>query len=542
MKRAKKISALLLCLCLLIVTISGCGGGNGSDDNGAGEAIKRITYANGGQPEAMDPVSSNFAKFSILKYNMYCGLARISKDGVAELAYADDYTVSDDGLVWTFHIREGAKFSDGSDLTAHDWVETMKYHCAPETAARSTTLEEYVLNCSEYVKGECEWEDVGYKALDDHTLEITLAFPCTYFLDVACTYVPYKMDVIKDNPNWAKKPETYITNGPFRIVELNDQVNVLMEKNPYYYDADKVKIDEVNFVFIDDPAVELAAYKNNEIQVSDNLSAESVATYKDTGEMKAEERIGVSYLTMNTLHIDDKKVRQALTYAVDRETLIQILGSTHMPATGLVPYGIHWGDEQWRTKAGDLVGYDLERAKQLLVEAGHPNGEGLPTYTYICQNNEDAINKAQALQSMWKQIGIQTEIKSYESSVYWDVYDTENWDIGDDGWTGDYDDPNTNLFLWEEYREVNPDGTLKDARWHNEAALEYDKLLKQTYVELDYETRMNLFVEAEKVLVDDMPVIPVFFYTDTMLVKPEVKDVVKCYIGHVFFQYADIVK
>ncbi len=545
MKRTKKVLALLLSLCLAATMMAGCGGGDDSADNGDGSSggdKKRITYANGAQPEAMDPVSSVYAKYSILKYNIYCGLARISEDGVAELGYADDYTVNDDMTVWTFHIREGSKFSDGSDLTAHDWVETMKYHCAPETAARSTTMEEYVLNMTEYVAGECEWEDVGFKALDDNTLEITLAFPCTYFLDVACTYVPYKVDVIKENPNWAKNPETYITNGPFRIVELNDQVNVLLEKNPYYYDAENVAIDEVNFVFLDDPAVELAAYKNNEIQVSDNLSAESIKTYRDTDEMIAAERIGVNYLTVNTNRISDNRIRKALAYSINKDALIQILGSTNLPATGLVPYGIHWGDEQWRDKAGDLVTYDIELAKQLLADAGYPGGEGLPTYKYVTQNDEESVNKAQALQSMWKEVGINTEIVTFEPSTYWDVFDTEDWDIAADGWTGDYDDPNTNLFLWEAYREQDPDGTLKDARWVNEAAAEYDRLMKETYTELDYETRMNLFVEAEKVLVDDMPILPVFFYTDTMLVKPEVTGVLKCYIGHVFFQYADIVE
>ena len=139
---------------------------------------------------------------------------------------------------------------------------------------------------------------------------------------------------------------------------------------------------------------------------------------------------------------------------------------------------------------------------------------------------------------MWKAIGVNVEIVSYESSTYWDVFDTENWDIADDGWTGDFDDPNTNMFLWEEYREVKADGTLQDARWHNEAAIEYDRLLKETYKETDYEARMELFREAEKVLLDDMPVLPVYFYSDTILINPKIEGIVKSYIGHVFFQYA----
>lgn len=538
----KKLLVTLLSIMMIMTSLTACGGG-GEESGGDSGSVKKIVYANGGQPEAMDPVDgSRFAKYSVLKYNIYTGLARISKDGTAELGYADDYQTSDDGLVWTFHIREDAKFSDGTDMTAHDWEETMKYYCAPETAAQQTTLEEYVKNMSDYIAGKCEWEDVGYKAVDDHTLEITLANPCTYFLDIACTYIALPMHIVKENPNFAKTAETYVGNGPFRIKEIKDQVNVLLEKNPYYYDADNVAIDQVEFVFIDDPAVELASYQNGEIDVSDNLNAESVAKYKDSEEFINASRIGVNYLTVNTGHIEDNRIRQAFSYALDRETLLKIMGSTAFPATGLVPYGIHWGDEQYRDKAGALVGYDQEKAKELLKDAGHADGSGLPTYKYVCQNNEEAMNRAQAMQSMWKEVGLNVEIVSYEPSTYWDIFETEDWDIADDGWTGDYDDPSTNLFLWEERREVKTDGTLQDARWHNEEALEYNALMQKTYEETDYETRMKTFVEAEKILIDQAPILPVTFYTDTMLVNPRVQGVLKCYIGHVFFQYADIVE
>lgn len=144
------------------------------------------------------------------------------------------------------------------------------------------------------------------------------------------------------------------------------------------------------------------------------------------------------------------------------------------------------------------------------------------------------------MQQMWKQVGINVEIVPYEASAYWDVLDTDDWDIADDGWTGDFDDPNTNLFLWEHYREVKDDGTLKDARWVDEKAMEYDALMKSTYSETDYETRMETFRKAEQILCEQIPTIPVFYYNDSMLVKPEVKNVVKSYLGHSIFIYADM--
>ncbi|MEY8368227.1 ABC transporter substrate-binding protein [Anaerovoracaceae bacterium 42-11] len=229
----KKLLATVLCMAMLLTCLAGCGGEDKGDQGADG--VKKIVYANGGQPESMEFVEgSRYAKYSVLKYNIYTGLTRISKDGTSEMGWADKYETSDDGLVWTFHIREDAKFSDGTDMTAHDWEETMKYYCAPKTAAQQTTLEEYVKNMGAYIAGECEWKDVGYKALDDRTLEITLENPCTYFLDIACTYVALPMHIVNENPNWNKTAETYVGNGPFRMVSLKDQVNVVLEKNPYY--------------------------------------------------------------------------------------------------------------------------------------------------------------------------------------------------------------------------------------------------------------------------------------------------------------------
>ena len=505
--------------------------------------LKIISYANGGEPPVLEPVMSNYAKTSILVYNLFCGLTRIGANGVAELAYAESYTTSEDGLTWTFKLRPDAKFSDGSELTCFDFEKAFKYVLDPATAAPGNSLKYYVKNAQEFNEGKCTADDVGVKALDAQTIEFTLKNPTPYFLDLACTYIPLKVDEIKANPDWAKSPNTYIGNGAFRVKELNPQVSVVLEKNPNYYDAANVKIDQVNFMFIDDAAVELQAYKDGTINVSDTLNAEAIATYKDTTEYFSADKIGTKYFTFHCGNVPDARVRTAMALALDRETIItSILGLTYKPATGLVPYGIHWGDKQYRDVAGDIFTEDVAKAQQLMADAGYPNGEGFPTLRMITQNNQEDIDTAQAMQAMWKaNLGIEVNITTYESGVYWDVFDTDDWDIGRDGWTGDYDDPNTNLFLWEAYREVNTDGTLKDARWYNlPNSIKYDEIMQQTYTELDYETRMKLFVEAEKTICEDMPVIPMFFYDDSILMKPEVTGVVKCYIGHVFFQYADV--
>ncbi|MDR0649830.1 MAG: peptide ABC transporter substrate-binding protein, partial [Synergistaceae bacterium] len=415
----------------------------------AAEAPKKvINYTNGTAPPVLEPIMNNYLEGSYLIYNLYDGLARISKDGKPELAYAESYKVSDDGLTWTFKIRKGAKFSDGSPLTARDWEASFKHRISPEVASPGIDL--YVLfvkGAEAYNQNNGKVEDVGIKALDDETLEIKLEKLTPFFLDVVCYYVPYKMELVKKDPEWFKKPATYVGNGAFRVKSINTQTGLVLEKNPHYYDAANVKIDLVNYNFIDDNAVALEAYKKGELNVNDALNAEGISSFKGSKELVIFPRIGTNYISLQTGNIKDARVRRAMSLAIDRDALINgILGMPYIPAQGLVPFGIHWGDKEFRDVAGNLIKTDVAEAKRLLAEAGYPDGKGLPTFRIITMNTQMNTDNGQAWQSMWKQIGINSEISSYESSVYWDLIDPGEWEAAFDGWTGDYDDPKTNLF------------------------------------------------------------------------------------------------
>ncbi|MDR1515811.1 MAG: peptide ABC transporter substrate-binding protein [Synergistaceae bacterium] len=505
----------------------------------AAEAPKKVIhYANGDSPPVLEPIMNNYLKGSYLVNNLYDGLGRIGKNGVAELGYAESYKISDDGLTWTFKIRKGAKFSDGSPLTARDWEASFKHRVSPEVASPGIDLYLFVKGAEAYNQGKGKVEDVAIKALDDNTLEIKLENPTPFFLDVVCYYVPYKMELVKKDPEWFKKPATYVGNGAFRVKSLNPQTGLVLEKNPHYYDTASVKIDQVNYNFIADDAVALEAYRKGELNVNDSLNSEGISSFKNTKELVIYPRIGTNYISIHTGNIKDARVRKAMSLAINREALIKdILGMPHTSAQGLVPYGIHWGGKEFRDVAGDLINEDLAEAKKLLAEAGYPDGKGLPKLRIITMNNQEDTDMAQAWQAMWKQIGIQSEVATYESSVYWDLYDTNDWDAGRDGWTGDYDDPKTNLFLWMAYRE----GPDKDVRWYDTPnAKEFDRLMRTADTELDQEKRMNLFREAERVILEDMPIIPIWHAVEPVLIKPEVTGIVKSNIGHIYFQYADV--
>jgi oligopeptide transport system substrate-binding protein len=505
----------------------------------AAEAPKKvINYSNGEAPPVLEPIMNNYLRGSYLIYNLYDGLARIGKNGIPELAYAESYKISDDGLTWTFKIRKGAKFSDGSPLTARDWEASFKHRISPEVASPGIDLYMFVKGAEAYNQGKGKAEDVAIKALDDNTLEIKLENPTPFFLDVVCYYIPYKMDLVKKNPEWFKKPATYVGNGAFRVKSINTLTGFVLEKNPHYYDAANVKIDQVNYNFIADEAIALEAYKKGELNVNDTISPEGLRSYRDSKEFFLFPRIGTIYISLQTGNIKDARVRRAMSLALDREILIKgILAAPHIPAQGLVPYGIHWGNKEFRDVAGNLIKEDLAEAGKLLAEAGYPDGKGLPPFRIIVINTPEYTDAAQAWQSMWKRIGIQSEIATYESSVYWDLIDPGEWEAAYDGWTGDYDDPKTNLFLWMAYKQ----GPEKDVRWYDTPnAKEFDRLMRAADTELDSEKRLNIFREAERVILEDMPIIPLWHAVESVLIKPEVTGIVKSNIGHIYFQYADV--
>ena len=509
-------------------------------DAASTSGLKIINYANGNAPPVLEPVMNNYLKGSYIMVNLFDGLFRIGKNGIAEPGYAESHTVSPDGLVWTFTIRENARFSDGSPLTARDWERSVKHRLRPDIASKGVDLYMFIKNAEAFNQSapNIGAADVGIKALDGRTLEITLENPTPFFTDVACYLFPYKMDILEQNPEWFKKPETFIGNGAFRVKAVDPQTGFVFEKNPNYFDADNVKIDLVNYQFIDNDAVAFSAYRNGDLNVHDGLDSAALQSYRDSPELHTFPVIGTGYTSVHTGNIPDARVRRALSLAIDRERLLKnILQLPYRPAEGAVPYGIHWGGREFREVAGNLIKFDLDEARRLLAEAGYPDGAGLPTYRIICQNSRDDQELVQAYQAMWKEIGVESTITTYEPSVYWDVLDTDNWDLARDGWTGDYDDPKTSLFIWMAYKE----GPNKEHRWYNTPnAREFDRLMQAADRELDAEKRMTLFQQAEKVLLEDMPSLMVSHYVETALIKPEVTGIVKSNIGHIYFRYADI--
>jgi len=559
----KKILSLLLVLLMLSSTVTSCSGNNeptpvpeakiptttttpvapaeAPKDNG----VKKIIYSLSSEPETLDPTLNVYSRSSIVLQNMFRGLYKIGPDDTAIPALAKGYTVDETGKIYTFTLKDGLKWSDGSPFTAGDFEYSWKRVLNPDVASGASWYLYYIKNARAYNNGEATADDVGVKAINDTTLEVTLENPTAYFVDLTCVtaYYPVKKDIVETNDAWTQNAATMISTGPFMAKEIKPKEKLVLVKNPNYVDADSVKIDELEIVYIESPEAELAAYMNGDVDVSDNVSMEALSKYQGTPEFFATSRIGTNYYDINCSKkpYDDARVRKALSMSIDREVLIKnIIQGTYKPALALVPYGIPYSPQpgkEYRDVVGDLFEENVEEAKKLLSDAGFPDGKGFPTLNLITFNKQTNKDVAQAIQGMWQQnLGITVEITTFESKVYWDELDLGNFDVAYDGWTGDYPDPMTNLDLYM------LENTADDNRWVGEKAEKYDALMFANMALEDNVQRYKNFEEAEKILMDEMPIIPLYYYNDEYLAKPYVTGVMKSYIGHTIFEYADVNK
>ena len=550
----KRLVSAILASVMAMSLLTGCGGGQDAAGdttaaaNGAqpaGDAAKPegnvLRYVMSGEPETLDPNMNNYASSSNVLLNLFTGLYQYSADGSGvEPACAESYTVSDDGLTYTFKLKEGLKWSDGSPLTAADFEYSWKRELKQETASTAAWQLYYIKNGEAYNNGQCEADEVGVKAIDDTTLEVVLNNPTPYFVNLtaANNFAPVKKEAVEGAEVWTKSAETYVCNGPFMMAEIKPQEGYTLVKNPNYVFADTVALDGVEMIFIEQAEAALSAYNAGDVDAMSGGSIETQAMtqYDGSEELHSYDLIGTSYYDFNCeKEYMTKEVRKALSMAITRDTINQVaVPSKPKSAYAFVPYGIPYADEtdDFRTKVGNnLVTEDVEAAKQLLSDAGYPNGEGLPTLQLIITNTKENKDKAQILQALWKEnLGVNVEIMTFESKVYWDEHAAGNFDIAFDGWTGDYPDPNTNLSIFNKSRME------KECRWRSEEALRYNDLLEEAATLADNNKRMELFVEMEQILMDEMPVMPVYFRNTMALVKPYVKGFTCDNSGHPLFR------
>ncbi|CAC9935881.1 ABC transporter, substrate-binding protein, family 5 [Aedoeadaptatus nemausensis] len=551
-RKVRLTSVLIACVMLL----AACGGGakNSANNGNGGEQTassesggeKILRTNNKTEPGSLDPAIAKGTHESFVIYQAFEGLMRYDENDELVPGQAESYEVSDDGMTYTFKLRDGLKWSNGDPLTAKDFEYAWKRVIDPELASEySFQITTYVKGAEEYFNGEGSIDDVGIKALDDKTLEVQLKAPTPYFLDITAFYtlLPVNEKVVSENPDWAKDPQgtEFVSNGPFKITEWNHKENIKMVKNDNYFEADKVKLDGLYFDILEDDNTAYQKYEGGEydVLVQPAPAVTAKALQADDPELKMGKDIGTYYFEFNTTKkpFSNAKVREALSLALDRKTIVEnIAQGGQIPAEGMVPLGLNDDtDKDFREANGNLVAEDVAKAKELLAEGLKEEGmtaEDLKGFT-LSYNTDEAHKKiAQAVQEMWKQnLGIEINLENMEFQVLLDNRKAGNFEIARAGWVGDYKDPMTMLDL---YMTDNPQN---DSKWSNK---EYDELLKKAAASPDQKVRMDSMKAAEKILMEEKPIIPIYFYTQPRLEKSNVTGVYKPLLAYPRFIYADI--
>ena len=535
------------------MALSGCGGSKSASKNG-----KILTIEEGPDVETIDPALNQSADGANYITMISDNLLRIDKDGKIAPSMAEKYEVSDDGLTWTFHLRDGLKWSDGSDFKADDFVYSWQRMVDPEVAA---PYAETVLGMVDGYNDAIGNPDANgnttttpdrtklkVEAPDDKTLVVHMSHPTPYF-DRLATFAalsPVKKEVVEANPDgWSLDPKTYVSTGPFKLTEWKQGSHILVTKNEYYWNKDAVKLDGIKCLLMQDQNAAFSAYESGEASMIKDYPVEEVTTIQKRPDYKSSPKLGIAYIDINNDldEFKDPKVREALALALDRKYMADtITAGINSPATGFIPTGVvDWDESAWADNITDKsVYYDndnfdanLAKAKELLKEAGHENGAGLPTMSYT--TNDAGFNKkvAEYLQQAWKELGINVEVNIVEWKSFIPQRRSGNYQIARDGWVMDYNDPSN---LLECAYSTNGNNS---SRYKNP---EYDALLDKAANETDAKTRFGYLHQAEELLLKDAGVIPVMYQNETYLQKDNIKDSFYTSDGIWHFEYSDIAK
>jgi oligopeptide transport system substrate-binding protein len=544
---AKKLILLFLGISLIVMGVSAGGGKQQSAPTGT-----TITMVFGSEPNTIDPALNSAVDGAIYMSHAFEGLYKYVDNGQGraqavpgQAAGAPKKTVNSDGtVVLVYTLRDNLKWSDGKALTAADFVYTWQRLVDPSTAADYSYMIDMVKNANEIMAGEKDKRELGIRAINDKTLEITLTYDCPFFDEIACfpATFPVRQDVIeKAGDQWTFSPSTYISNGPYRMKEWVHNSYLLFEKNPSYYAPAAGGPDNLRFALMDDDNALLAGFRSKELDFIETVPVDEIPALLSSGELKIADYLGTYFVSFNTQRapFNDARIRKAFTLVIDRDYIInQITRTGQKPASGFVPAGMAdaaGAGSDFRKTGGDYYSIspadhqkNVAEAKRLLAEAGYPNGVGFPVVEYIYNTNDAHRAIAEALQDMWRTgLGVTVTLSNQDWAVFLDTRKTGNYSIARDGWIGDYNDPINFLDMFI------TGGGNNNSQYANPA---YDRLIaaaKGTAVQAD---RMRFLHQAEDLLVGaDYAVGPIYFYTQTYMMNPALSGMYYTPLGYFFF-------
>ena len=542
-KKSAKLCSLLLAVTLGVTLFSGCGKEKANTTN----VEQKLTFSIA-DPKSIDPALNAAVDGSTVIVNAFEGLMKLDEKDKAIPGVAEKYEMSKDGLTYTFHLRKDAKWSDGKAVTANDFEYAWKRALNPDTAAEYAYQMYYVKNGEAYNNKKAKVEDVGVKAKDASTLEVTLEAPTLYFLELMAfpTYMPVRQDVVEKNKDWAIKPETYICNGAFKMKEWKPKDVIVFEKNTNYYDASKIKLTSLSYKLLEDQNALLNGFNTGQLDVIQGPPQDQIPSLVKSGKAKIFPQVGTYFYCINVSPeaakinpeaakaLGDARVRKALTLAINRKDIVEsVAKGGQIPAAAWVSVGLFDAKGKEFKKEYYKPEGDIAEAKKLLAEAGYPDGKNFPKFTLMYNTGAGHESIAAAVQEMWKQnLGITgMELKNQEFKVFQKTRQDKQYSIARHGWLGDYTDPMTFMDMWV------TGGGNNDAGYSN---AKYDEKVNGAKKETDPAKRMTLMREAEDILMEDMPIIPIYHYTVVSCIKPNVKGVRLSPLGQTYFQNVTI--
>ncbi|AVA22376.1 peptide ABC transporter substrate-binding protein [Rhizobium sp. LEGMi198b] len=481
-----------------------------------------LNIHNGGDPTSLDPQKISGDWENRIDGDIFEGLVTEDPKDNPIPGQAASWTISPDQKVYTFKLRDGIKWSDGQPVTAQDFVFAFQRLMDPKTAAQYAYLQYTILNAEKINKGEIkDLSQLGVKAIDDKTLEITLENPTPYFLNALMHYTAYPLPkhVVESKGDEWVKIGNIVTNGPYKPTEWVPGSHVSMVKSDQYYDAKDIKIDNVNYYTLEDQAAALKRYRAGEFDILTSFPADQFDWIQKNlpGQAHVVPFLGTYYYVLNATKppFNDKRVRQALSMAVNREVIgPKILGTGELPMYSWVPPGtanygepayVSWKDEPYKQK--------VEEAKKLLKDAGF--GPDHPLKAQLRYNTNDNHKRiAVAIAAMWKPLGVDIELYNTETKVHYDEMQRGQVEIGRAGWLADYNDPINFLNLLSTGVEMNY------GRWSNP---DYDALIKRGNEQTDLKKRAEIYKKAEQLALDDSAAIPIYYYVSQNIVAPKVQ-------------------
>lgn len=523
---------LLTLFCLIPVLLAGCGGS--SRDHGP-ENVLRINI--NAEVADLDPQLVTGVPEHRVNAALFEGLTDLDPATYEPIpGAAESWEISEDKLTYTFHLREDGKWSNGDPVTANDFHYSYRRMLTPALAADYSYLLHSIRNARAYNEGDIDdFGEVGVEVVDDYTLKLTLEHPTPYLLQMQVHQAWFPVhqatveahgDMTQRGTPWTRAGN-HTGNGPFRLAAWRPGEVIEVARNEHYWDRENVGLDGVWFYPIDDHLTEERSFRSGRLHMTGEVPMHKIADYKQNRPdvIHIDPYLGVYFYRMNTTKppLDDARVRQALSLAIDREQITRsVLKAEEAPAFHYVPPGIPGYESD------PALEFDPEKARERLAEAGYPGGEGIPAIEILYNTSDTHRTIAEVIQRMWKtHLSIDVELLNQDWKVYLSTTRSMDYTVARAAWIGDVVDPVNFLEMWLTGGGNNETGYSNP---------EYDALIQQAYAEVDPQKRLAVLKEAEAVILEELPIIPIYFYTRKYLMAPEVKGYEPNVLGYLRFQ------